>query len=271
MSRICGVEEAAEELRQGRMVILVDDENRENEGDLVLAAEKVTPQAIAFMAKHGSGLICLALTPEKVEQLQLPLQPRRGPSRYGTAFTVSIEAREGVTTGISAHDRAHTILTAVRPDAGPSDLCTPGHVFPLRARPGGVLTRAGQIFATLTGGRFTDLRADFGANDETILVGVRPSGARVGVEGMSDGTVDQLYLSIRLATLEQYLQGHEPIPFVVDDILIRFDDKRAEAALRVLVDLSQKTQVLFFTHHDRLVEQAQKVGQGRVAVHDLAG
>ena len=144
MPRVCGVQEAAEELRQGRMVILVDDENRENEGDLVIAAEKVTPEAIAFMAKHGSGLICLALTPEKVEQLQLPLQPRRGPSRYGTAFTVSIEAREGVTTGISAHDRAHTILTAVRPDAGPSDLCTPGHVFPLRARPGGVLTRAGQ-------------------------------------------------------------------------------------------------------------------------------
>ncbi len=144
MRRICGIEEAAEELRLGRMVILVDDENRENEGDLVIAAEKVTPEAIAFMAKHGSGLICLALTPGKVEQLHLPLQPRRGPSRYGTAFTVSIEAREGVTTGISAHDRAHTIRTAVRPDARASDLCTPGHVFPLRARPGGVLTRAGQ-------------------------------------------------------------------------------------------------------------------------------
>jgi len=144
MECFCTVEEAAEELRRGRMIILVDDASRENEGDLVVAAEKVKPAAIAFMAKHGSGLICLALTPEKVDQLQLPLQPQRGPSRYGTAFTVSIEAREGVSTGISAHDRATTIRTAVRRTAGPADLCTPGHVFPLRAREGGVLARAGQ-------------------------------------------------------------------------------------------------------------------------------
>ncbi len=144
MSAFCSVEEAARELRAGRMVVLVDDESRENEGDLVIAAEKVTPEAIAFMAKHGSGLICLALTAEKVDELQLPLQPQRGPSRYGTAFTVSIEAREGISTGISAHDRATTIRTAIRADAKPSDLCTPGHVFPLRAREGGVLARAGQ-------------------------------------------------------------------------------------------------------------------------------
>jgi len=144
MTHTCRIAEAVEDLKAGKMVILVDDENRENEGDLVLAAEKVTPEAIAFMAKAGSGLICLAMAPEKIERLQLPLQPKRGPSRYGTAFTVSIEAREGVTTGISAHDRARTIRTASRPDAHPSDLITPGHVFPLRARDGGVLARAGQ-------------------------------------------------------------------------------------------------------------------------------
>ncbi len=144
MGPLSTVEQACEQLRAGRMVILVDDESRENEGDLVVAAEKVTPEAIAFMAKHGSGLVCLALTPEKVDELQLPLQPQRGPSRYGTAFTVSVEAREGITTGISAHDRATTVRTAVRPDCKPSELCTPGHVFPLRAREGGTLARAGQ-------------------------------------------------------------------------------------------------------------------------------
>jgi len=144
MPQVCKVEEAVGDLRAGRMVILVDDETRENEGDLVIAAEKVTPEAIAFMAKHGSGLICLALTAEKVDEIQLPLAPQRGPSRFGTAFTVSIEAREGVSTGISAHDRATTIHTAIRPDCKPTDLCTPGHVFPLRAREGGVLARAGQ-------------------------------------------------------------------------------------------------------------------------------
>jgi len=144
MSDVCTIPEAIEDLRAGRMVILVDDETRENEGDLVIAAEKVTPEAIAFMAKHGSGLICLALTAEKIDSLHLPLQPQRGPSRYGTAFTVSIEARDGISTGISAHDRATTILTAIRPTCRPEDLCTPGHIFPLRARGGGVLARTGQ-------------------------------------------------------------------------------------------------------------------------------
>jgi len=144
MSPACKIEDALADIRAGRMIILVDDENRENEGDLVLAAEKVTPEGIAFMAKHGSGLVCLALPPEQVDRLQLPLAPRRGPSKLGTAFTVSIEAREGVSTGISAQDRAHTIATACRPDCDPSELCTPGHVFPLRAREGGVLARAGQ-------------------------------------------------------------------------------------------------------------------------------
>ncbi len=138
------IEEAIEDIRRGRIVILVDDEDRENEGDLCMAAEKVTPEAINFMAKYGRGLICLSLTPERVEQLQLPMMTNENTSPYGTAFTVSIEARRGVTTGISARDRATTILTAIDPATRPEDLVKPGHIFPLKARPGGVLQRTGQ-------------------------------------------------------------------------------------------------------------------------------
>jgi 3,4-dihydroxy 2-butanone 4-phosphate synthase/GTP cyclohydrolase II len=140
------VQSAIEAIVAGKMVILVDDEDRENEGDLTMAAEKVTPEAINFMAKHGRGLICLTLTEEKADSLELPLQSARkgGGSPFGTAFTVSIEARRGVTTGISAKDRATTILAAVNPNARPEDLITPGHVFPLRAKRGGVLVRTGQ-------------------------------------------------------------------------------------------------------------------------------
>jgi len=138
------IEQAIQEIRDGKMVILVDDEDRENEGDLTMAAEKITPEAINFMATHGRGLICLSLTAEKVDQLKLPLMVRDNESPFQTAFTVSVEARKGVTTGISAHDRAQTILTAVNPEAVPDDLVSPGHVFPLRARPGGVLVRTGQ-------------------------------------------------------------------------------------------------------------------------------
>ena len=140
------IEEALEDVRQGRMVILVDDEDRENEGDLTMAAEKVTPEAINFMATHGRGLICLSLTPERLAELQVPqmVEDIENTSPFGTAFTVSIEARRGVTTGISAADRAATILTAVSPKTKPEDLVRPGHIFPLRARAGGVLERAGQ-------------------------------------------------------------------------------------------------------------------------------
>jgi len=138
------VELAIEDIRAGRMVILVDDEDRENEGDLVMAADAITPEAINFMAKYGRGLICLTLTEERVDQLQLPMMVANNQSPYHTAFTVSIEAREGVSTGISASDRAQTIRVAIDPKAGPQDLVTPGHIFPLRARNGGVLVRTGQ-------------------------------------------------------------------------------------------------------------------------------
>ncbi len=159
------IEQAIGDIRQGRFVILVDDEDRENEGDLILAAEKVTPEAINFMTKHARGLVCLALTAERVEALDLPMMvPRyQNGSPFGTAFTVSIEAREGVTTGISAFDRAHTVLTAIRPDARPSDLVTPGHIFPLRAQPGGVLRRAGHT----EGG--VDLARLAGLNPSSVL------------------------------------------------------------------------------------------------------
>ncbi len=134
---------ALEKIRAGQMVVLVDDEDRENEGDLVIAAEHATPEAINFMARFARGLICLTLTEDKVRKLELPMMVDENQSARSTAFTVSIEAREGVTTGISAADRAHTIRTAVRADCRPRDLSSPGHVFPLRARPGGVLQRSG--------------------------------------------------------------------------------------------------------------------------------
>jgi 3,4-dihydroxy 2-butanone 4-phosphate synthase/GTP cyclohydrolase II len=138
------VDEAITDIENGKMIILVDDEDRENEGDLCMAAEKVTPEAINFMAKHGRGLICLSLTPERVEELALPMMTDDNSSPFGTAFTVSIEAKRGVTTGISAADRAKTIQTAIDPQIKAEDLARPGHIFPLRARPGGVLQRAGQ-------------------------------------------------------------------------------------------------------------------------------
>jgi 3,4-dihydroxy 2-butanone 4-phosphate synthase/GTP cyclohydrolase II len=138
------IESAIRDIKRGKFVILVDDEDRENEGDLVMAAEKVTPQAVNFMAKHARGLICLALTPERVEELQLPPQAAENTATFGTAFTVSIDARKGITTGISAADRATTIHVAIDSKSAPADLARPGHIFPLKSQKGGVLRRAGQ-------------------------------------------------------------------------------------------------------------------------------
>ncbi|MBN1626416.1 MAG: 3,4-dihydroxy-2-butanone-4-phosphate synthase, partial [Deltaproteobacteria bacterium] len=152
------IEDVLEDLQQGKMIILVDDEDRENEGDLTIAAEKVTPEAINFMAKYGRGLICLSLAPDLVEKLKLPLMVQDNRSAFKTAFTVSIEAREGVTTGISAADRAHTISVAVADDAKPDDLVQPGHVFPLRARRGGVLFRTGQTEGSVDLARIAGLK-----------------------------------------------------------------------------------------------------------------
>jgi 3,4-dihydroxy 2-butanone 4-phosphate synthase / GTP cyclohydrolase II len=182
----CTVEEALEELRAGRMVILTDDEDRENEGDLVVAAEFATPEAINFMATHGRGLICLSLTGDQIDKLGLPPMTRDNQAPLRTAFHVSIEAAEGVTTGISAFDRARTVAAAIARDAKPSDVVQPGHVFPLRAREGGVLVRAGQTE---------------GSVDLAKLAGLRP--AAVICEIMhDDGTM------ARLPDLTKFAQKH---------------------------------------------------------------
>jgi len=183
MGVIVSTEEAIEEIRAGRMVILVDDEDRENEGDLTLAAEKVTPEIINFMTKYGRGLVCLSLTPDKIDALDLRLMVNDNKSRFQTAFTISIEAKRGVTTGISAHDRAVTILTAVDEDATPQDLVSPGHIFPLRARGGGVLVRAGQTE---------------GSVDLARLAGLTPAGVICEVM-KDDGTMARLPDLVELA------------------------------------------------------------------------
>jgi 3,4-dihydroxy 2-butanone 4-phosphate synthase/GTP cyclohydrolase II len=160
---LASIEELIEEARNGRMFVLVDDEDRENEGDLVIPAQFATPDAINFMARHARGLICLALTHQRVEQLGLSLMSRHNGTRHQTAFTVSIEAREGVTTGISAHDRAHTIAVAINPERGRDDIVTPGHVFPLVAREGGTLVRAGHTEASV------DIARKAGLNPSAVI------------------------------------------------------------------------------------------------------
>ena len=180
------IEDALEDLRQGKMVILVDEADRENEGDLVVAAEKATPEAINFMAKFGRGLICLALTEEKADELDLPLMVSDNTSNFKTAFTVSIEARRGVTTGISAADRATTILTAIADETRAEDLAKPGHVFPLRAKVGGVLVRAGQTE---------------GSVDLARLAGLKPAGVICEVMN-DDGTM------ARMPDLEKFSEEH---------------------------------------------------------------
>ena len=186
MSKIT-IEKAIEHIREGKMVILVDDEDRENEGDLAIAAEKVTPETINFMAKYGRGLICLSLTGEKVDSLDLPLMVNFNTSRFQTGFTVSIEARCGVTTGISAHDRATTILAAMADDAKPTDLVRPGHVFPLRAKDGGVIVRAGQTE---------------GSVDLARLSGLKPAGVICEIMD-EDGTM------ARMPALETFSKKHD--------------------------------------------------------------
>jgi 3,4-dihydroxy 2-butanone 4-phosphate synthase/GTP cyclohydrolase II len=194
---VATIEEALKDLKQGRMIILVDDEDRENEGDLTMAAEKVTPEAINFMARYGRGLICLSLSPEIVDRLKLPLMVYDNRSAFKTAFTVSVEARNGVTTGISAADRSHTILTAVADDAEPDDLVQPGHVFPIRARRGGVLFRTGQTE---------------GSVDLARLAGLKPAGVICEVM-KDDGTM------ARMPDLEKFSEQHDLKIVTIADII----------------------------------------------------
>jgi len=191
------IDEAIEDITRGKMVILVDDEDRENEGDLCMAAEKVTPEAINFMAKYGRGLICLSLTPERVEQLKLPMMSENNTSSFGTAFTVSIEAKKGVTTGISAADRAVTIMTAIGPQFTHEDLARPGHVFPLRAKPGGVLQRAGQTE---------------GSVDLARLSGLNPSGVICEIMN-EDGTMS------RVPELMEFAKQHNMKIVTIKDLI----------------------------------------------------
>ncbi|MGH2956435.1 MAG: bifunctional 3,4-dihydroxy-2-butanone-4-phosphate synthase/GTP cyclohydrolase II [Solirubrobacterales bacterium] len=191
------IEDAIEDIRRGRMVVVCDDENRENEGDLTLAAQFATPEAINFMAVHGRGLICLALTPERCDELGLDLMAAKNEAPFETAFTVSVEAREGVTTGISAADRAKTIQTAIDPHSTPDDLVQPGHIFPLKAREGGVLERAGQTEAAV---------------DLARLAGLIPAGVICEVMN-EDGTM------ARVPDLVGYCERHELKMITVADLI----------------------------------------------------
>ena len=193
------VEQALEDVKTGRLIIIVDDEDRENEGDLMVAAEKATPEIINFMTKHGRGLICLPLTHQRMGELDLPLMVSENTTRFQTAFTVSIDAIEGVTTGISAFDRAKTILTAIDPKTRPADLARPGHVFPLQAREGGVLARAGQTEASV---------------DLTRMAGMTPAGVICEIMN-EDGTMS------RMPQLEEFGKAFD-IPILTIADLIRY-------------------------------------------------
>ncbi|MCC6305740.1 MAG: 3,4-dihydroxy-2-butanone-4-phosphate synthase [Rhodobacteraceae bacterium] len=210
---ISPVEEIIEDARNGRMLILVDHEDRENEGDLVIPAQMCTPQAINFMAMHGRGLICLALPGARIDALGLPLMSPKNSSRHETAFTLSIEAREGVTTGISAHDRARTVAVAIDPTKGAADIATPGHVFPLRAREGGVLVRAGHTEAAV---------------DVARLAGLNPAGVICEIMN-EDGTM------ARLPDLVAFAQRHGLRIGTISDLIAyrrRYDNLVNETAVR---------------------------------------
>src|SRR5262249_44396651 len=204
------VPEAVEEIRDGRILVVVDDEDRENEGDLTVAAERITPEIINFMATKGRGLICLALTPERCDYLRLPLMSPTNTSNFGTAFCESIDARDGVTTGISAADRTRTILQAIDPECRPSDLARPGHMFPLRAREGGVLVRAGQTEASV---------------DLARLAGLDPSGVICEIMN-EDGTM------ARVPQLQEFCKRHEMKMLSVAE-LIRYRMKHEKFIRRV--------------------------------------
>ena len=207
------IEDAIEDIRQGKMVVVVDDENRENEGDLTMAAQFVTPEAINFMAREGRGLICLSLTPERCDELGLDLMAAKNESAFETAFTISIEARYGVSTGISAADRARTIQVAIDPETSPRELVQPGHVFPLKAKPGGVLERVGQTEAAV---------------DLARLAGLNPSGVICEIMN-DDGTM------ARVRDLEPYCERHGLKMVTVAD-LVAYRRRHEKLVERVVVD-----------------------------------
>ncbi|OGD36917.1 MAG: bifunctional 3,4-dihydroxy-2-butanone 4-phosphate synthase/GTP cyclohydrolase II [Candidatus Aminicenantes bacterium RBG_19FT_COMBO_58_17] len=217
-SSIITVERALQEVSSGRLIIIVDDEDRENEGDLMVAAEKITPEIINFMSRYGRGLICLPLTKNRLEELRLPLMVRENTSRFETAFTVSVDAKAGVSTGISAFDRARTIQVAIDPEAEPSDLVRPGHIFPLEAREGGVLARAGQTEAAV---------------DLARLAGLAPAGVICEILN-EDGTM------ARIPQLEIFSLEHG-IPILTIADLIKYRMK-TESLVRKIDEADLPTQ-----------------------------
>src|ERR1700680_787979 len=203
-SPFCSVEEAVEEIRNGRMIVLVDDEDRENEGDLTMAAEKISPEAINFMSKFGRGLICLTLTEQRCDELHLLLMSPINTSVHGTAFTEAIDAKVGVSTGISASDRAITILTAIDPKTKPQDLARPGHIFPLRARKGGVLVRAGQTEASV------DLARIAGLDPSGVICEIMSSdGTMASVPELTEFCREHGLKLLTVADLIRYRMRHE--------------------------------------------------------------
>jgi 3,4-dihydroxy 2-butanone 4-phosphate synthase / GTP cyclohydrolase II len=211
----CDVPEAIGQIRAGRMIVVIDDEDRENEGDLTLAAEKVTPEAINFMAKYGRGLICLALTEERLEHLRIGPMTAENTSQYGTAFCEAIDARQGVTTGISAYDRARTIQVAIDPATQPSDLARPGHVFPLRARKGGVLVRAGQTEASV------DLARLAGMVPAGIICEImKDDGSMARVPDLTAFCREHNLKMLTVAELIRYRMAHERYVYRVGEALV---------------------------------------------------
>ena len=240
------VEEAVEDIRQGRMIVLVDDEDRENEGDLTMAAEKITPEAVNFMAKEGRGLICLALTEQRCDALNLTPMSQRNTSAFGTPFCESIDARRGTTTGISASDRATTILTAIDPNASPEDLARPGHIFPLRARRGGVMVRAGQTEASV---------------DLARIAGLEPAGVICEVMN-DDGTM------ARVPQLAEFCKRHELKLLTIAD-LIRYRMQHERYVKRI----AESTLATRFGEFRMLAYSSETDGELHVALvrGDLAG
>lgn len=210
---------AIEDIHQGKMIILVDDEDRENEGDLIVSADAATPEAIAFMATYGRGLVCLALEPEKLDQLQIPMMPTHNHIPFGAAFTVSIEAIEGVTTGISAQDRAHTVKSVIAPGAGPADWVSPGHMFPLRAHEGGVLARNGHTEASI----------------ELARLGGRHPSAVICEIMKDDGKM------ARLPELEKFAQEHDLGLYSIEQLVDHLHKKKTDKSITLTGESSNST------------------------------
>lgn len=215
------VEQALAALRDGRGVLLVDDADRENEGDMIFAAESITPEQMALMIRHGSGIVCLCLTEAKIAQLQLPMMVTDNKSRYGTGFTVSIEAREGVTTGVSAADRVTTVKAAIADQAQPADLASPGHMFPLRAREGGVLTRRGHTEGTV---------------DLMRLAGLKPTGVLCEVT-LDDGTM------ARLPELLSFGQRHHMPVLSIEDLVAYIQSSENAVMMPAQSSVASSTEV----------------------------